>query len=63
MICTLSSCLHVACNLVAIDLQLDLQMACNDLQQKFQHAEYFITDLLIIQPIPILFSYSFRHLS
>ena len=31
----------VTSNLLAIDFQLDIQIACNGLQQKFQHAEYF----------------------
>ena len=33
------------------DLQMDVQMACNDLQQKLQHAEYFTCDPLISQPV------------
>ena len=35
---------HVAHNLPAIDLQLDVQNGCDGLQQKFQHAEYFTYD-------------------
>ena len=31
----------VANNLLAIDLRLDVQIACDGLQQRFQHAEYF----------------------
>ena len=43
-------CTHVANNLLAIDLEFDVHMACNGLQQKFQHAEYFTCDPLIYQP-------------
>ena len=35
----LKPCIDVASNKVAIDLRLDVQIACNDLQQKFKHAE------------------------
>ena len=35
-------------------------MACNDFQQKFQHAEYFTCDPLISQPIFIRFSNDFH---
>ena len=37
----------VASNLLAIDLQLDVQIACDGLQQKFQHDKYFTGDPLI----------------
>ena len=37
----------VASNLLVIDFQLDIRIACDDLQQKLQHAEYFICDTLI----------------
>ena len=33
-------CTDIASNLLAIELQLDAQIACKGLQQKFQHAEY-----------------------
>ena len=33
-------CTDIASNLLAIELQLDVRIACNGLQQKFQHAEY-----------------------
>ena len=37
----------------AIDLRLNIQIAFYDLQQKFQHAEYFTCDPLISQAILI----------
>ena len=40
-------CTDVASNLLAIDLQLAVQIACDGLQQKFQNAEYFTCDPLI----------------
>ena len=33
-----------------IDLRLDVRIACDGLQQKFQHAEYFTCHPLISQP-------------
>ena len=33
-------CTDIASNLLAIELQLDVRIACNGLQQKFQHAVY-----------------------
>ena len=42
---------HVARNLFAIDLQLDVQNDCEGLQHKFQHADYLTRDPLIIQPL------------
>ena len=45
--CVIKPCTDVACNLPAIDLRLDIRIACNSLQQKFHHAEYFTCDLLI----------------
>ena len=51
----------VASNLVVIDLRLDVRIACDDLQQKFQHAEYFTCDPSITQSILIRFSNSFHH--
>ena len=53
----------IASNLLAIELQLDVRIACNGLQQKFQHAEYFACDPLISQPIFIQSSNSFHHYS
>ena len=52
---------HVASNLVLIEFQLDVQIACDGLQQKFQHAEYFTCNPLItisyfIKRFPQLFS-------
>ena len=41
----------VAGNLPAIDLQLDVQIACDGLQQKFQHAGYFTCNPWITRPI------------
>ena len=35
----IKSCTDVASNLLAIDLRLDIRIACDGLQQKFQHAE------------------------
>ena len=46
----------VASNLLAIDLRLDVHIACDGLQQKFQHAEYFTCDPLRSQPLVIRFS-------
>ena len=40
----------VASNLLVIDLQLDVRIACDGLQQKLQHAEYFTGDPLITRP-------------
>ena len=55
-----SSCLkphtHVALNLLAIGLRLDARIACDDLKQKFQHADYFNCDPCITQPNVIGFS-------
>ena len=45
----------VAGNLLAIGLRLDVRIACNGLQQKFQHAEYFTCDPLIFQQIHMQF--------
>ena len=49
--CGHKPCTDIASNLLAIDLQLDVRIACNGLQQKFQHAEYFTCNPLISQPI------------
>ena len=43
----LKPCTHVASHLFAIHLRLDVRIACNGLQQKFQHAEYFTWHPLI----------------
>ena len=43
----LKSCTDVANNWLVIDLWLDVQIACNGLQQKFQQSEYFTCDPLI----------------
>ena len=45
--------LHRRCNLVAIGLRLDVLIACDGLQQKFQYAEYLTCDTLIFQPVLI----------
>ena len=50
----------VASNFLAIDLRLDVQIACEGLQHKFQHAEYFTCDSLISQSILIGFSKGFN---
>ena len=42
------SCLSHAKSL--IELRLDVRIACDGLQQKFQHAEYFTSDPLISRP-------------
>ena len=57
------ACTDIASNLLAIELQLDVRFACNGLQQKFQHAEYFTCDPLISQPIFIPSSNGFHHYS
>ena len=46
---------YVAHNLLAVDLQLHVQITWDDLHQKFQHAQYFTGDPLIHQPIVICF--------
>ena len=56
MFLTFKLCTDVASNLVAIDLRLDVRIACDGLQQKFQRAEYFTCDPLITQPIFIGFT-------
>ena len=43
----LKPCTHVASYLLAIGLRSGVQIACDGLQQKFQHAEYFTCGLLI----------------
>ena len=53
----------VACDLLAIDLRLDIPNDCEGLQQEFQHAEYFTCDPVITQPIFIGISNSFHKLS
>ena len=56
----LKPCMDTASNLLVIDLQLDIQIACDGLQEKFQHTEYFTCNLLISQSILIRFSNSFH---
>ena len=56
-------CTDVASKLPAIDLRLDVQIGCDGLLQKFQHAEYFTCDPLITQPILIRFSNGFHFYS
>ena len=51
--CRPKPCTDVASNLLAIDLRLNVRIAFDDLQQKFQHAEYFTCDPLISQAILI----------
>ena len=41
----------VAINLLAIDLRLDAQIACNCLQQKFQHAGYLTCNPNVLRRI------------
>ena len=53
VILDLKPCTDIASNLFAIDLRLNVQIACDGLQQKFQHAEYFTYDPLISQSILI----------
>ena len=49
--CALVVAISPAQTLQVTYLQLDVQIACDGLQQKFQHAEYFTCDPLISQPI------------
>ena len=60
--CGHKPCTDVTSNLLAIELQLDVRIACNGLQQKFQHAEYFTCDPLISQPIFIPSLNGFHHI-
>ena len=57
---SIQPCTDVASNLHAIGLRLDVQIGCNGLKQKFQHAEYFTCNRLIIQPILTRFSNDFH---
>ena len=57
--CHYKPCTEVASNLLSVDLRLDVRIACDGLQQKFQHAEYFACSPLISQPIFIRFSLLF----
>ena len=41
------ACAHAACYLLEIDVRLDVRIAHDDLQQKFEHAGYFTSDPLI----------------
>ena len=59
--CGHKPCTDVASSLLAIELQLDVRIACNGLQQKFQHAEYFACHPLIPHPIFIRSSNGFHH--
>ena len=52
-IALLKSCADIASNLLAIDLRLTVRIACDGLQQKCQHAEYFACHPLISQSILI----------
>ena len=47
--CGFKPCTNVASNLPKIGLRLDVQIACDGLQQKFHYAEYFTCDPLIFQ--------------
>ena len=47
----------VASNSLAIDLRLYVRNACNGLQQRFQHAEYFTCNPLISQSISSQFCF------
>ena len=51
----LKPCTDVVSNLLVIDLGWNVRIACDGLQQKFQHAEYFTCDPLISQSILIQF--------
>ena len=57
---TVRPCTDVASNSLVIDFLLDVRIACDGLQQKFQHTEYFTCDPLISQPILIRFSNGFH---
>ena len=52
--------MHVACNLLVIDW---IQIARDDIQQKFQHVEYFTGDRLNPTPNSISFSCGFHRCS
>ena len=52
---TKALCTNIASDLLAIDLQLNVQIACDGLQQKFQHAEYSTFDPSTSQSILIRF--------
>ena len=52
---------HIARTLPAIGLRLGVRIACDGLQQKFQHAEHFTCDSLISQLIFIQFSHGFHN--
>ena len=55
--CCLKPCIEVASDLVEIGLPLDVRIACDGLQQKFQHAEYFTANIhLIFKQFSLLFS-------
>ena len=54
----LEPCTDSASHLLAINLPLDVRIACNGLQQKFHH---FTSDPLISQPILIQSSHIFHH--
>ena len=41
-------CTDVASNLLAIDLRLDVRIACDALKQKFQHAEHLLAILSLL---------------
>ena len=53
---TFKPCTDVASNLLAIDLRLNVQIAPDGLQMKFQNAEYFTCNPLIPQQFFIQFS-------
>ena len=55
----LKPCTDVASNLLVIDLRFDVQIACDGLPQKIEHAGYFTCDPLISLPIFIRFPNSF----
>ena len=61
--CALVVAISPAQTLQVTYLKLDVRIACNGLQQKFQHAEYFTCNPLISQPIFIRSSNSFHHYS
>ena len=40
-LCNVKRCTYIPHNLLAINSRLDVRIACDGLQQKFQHAEHF----------------------
>ena len=56
----LKPCTDVASSLLVVDVRLDVRIACDGLQHRFQHAEYSTCDPLITQPLFIRLSNGFH---